>query len=103
MERRTLLDREAPSVGVEWAAALCETTRKEGRLVAGGWPGTLLEARLLVTSRLNHDLAAKHLKPLTEDELDAATNVTYARAKQEWLDVARALKLEARRRSPADD
>jgi hypothetical protein len=98
MERRSRLDLEPSSVGVEWATALCENTRKEGRLVAGGWPGTLPEARLLVGSRLNDHLAARHLEPLSESELGAATNAAYSRARQEWLDVARALRVEARRR-----
>lgn len=103
LERRSQLDCEPSSVGVEWALTLCETTRKEGRLVAGGWPGTLPEARLLVGSRLNDHLAARHLEPLSESELGAATNVAYARARQEWLDVARALRHEARRQPMTKD
>jgi hypothetical protein len=103
MERRTLLEREPPSVGAAWAAALCETTRKEGRSVAGGWPGTVVEARLLVNSRLNDDLAARHFRPLTESELTEATGAAYARARQVWIDVARAVRHEAKHRPTAKD
>jgi hypothetical protein len=101
--RRTFLEREPSSVGVEWATALCETTTKEGRAVEGGWPGTLPEARSLVTSRLNDNLAARHRRPLTESELGEATNAAYARARQVWLDVARARRQAARRRPIVED
>lgn len=101
--RRTFLEREPSSVGVEWATALCETTTKEGRPVEGGWPGTLPEARFLVTSRLNDNLTARHCRPLTESELGEATNAAYARARQVWLDVARAGRHAARRRPTVKD
>ena len=101
--RRSFLEREPSSVGVAWATALCETTTKEGRAVEGGWPGTLPEARFLVTSRLNDNLAARHRRPLTESELGEATNAAYARARQVWLDVARAGRQAARRRPMARD
>jgi hypothetical protein len=76
---------------------VCDGVRREGRTVAGGWPGTLPEARGRISQQVNAELARHGFVALTETELAEATNSAYARAKQEWLEVARCSKLEARR------
>ena len=97
MERRELLQQVPLRLGSTWAESLCDAVRKEGRVVAGGWPGTLLEARGRVWQQVNAELARQGMGGLTEAELTRATDTAYARAKKEWLEIARRSKLEARR------
>lgn len=97
MERREILQRVPLSLGSTWAASVCETMRREGRVIAGGWPGTLLEARGRVWQQVNAELARHRLPVLTEGELTQATDHAYAQAKRDWLEDARRSKLEARR------
>lgn len=94
MERSALLKRVSAELGSTWAAAMCDNTRREGRVVAGGWPGTLLEARGRVWQRLNAELARYRLQGLSEAELTQATDETYARARQDWTEDARRSQLE---------
>ena len=88
MKRRLLLDREPTLLGTSWALSVCEKTRTEGRVVAGGWPGTVLEARARVHRHLNEELTRRRMRELSVEELARATSATYSRAKQEWLGLA---------------
>jgi hypothetical protein len=97
MERQSILKSIPLALGSTWAASVCEMIRKDGRVVAGGWPGTLLEARGRVWQRVNAELARHRLPGLTEGELTEATDHAYAQAKSYWLEDARRCKLEARR------
>jgi hypothetical protein len=97
MDRNEILRGLPLSLGSTWAAALSEGIRKEGRMIAGGWPGTLLEARGRVWQQLNAELTRHRLTGLTETELTQATDDAYARAKKDWLEIVRRSKLEARR------
>ena len=51
-ERRLDLDDIASRVGAEWAAETARTLVRENRAAAGGWPGTLSEARVRLDARL---------------------------------------------------
>jgi hypothetical protein len=46
------LDDVASSVGAEWAAEMARALGRENRAAAGGWPGTLSEARVRLDTRL---------------------------------------------------
>lgn len=59
---------------------------RAGRPIAGGWPGTISEARQLLASRLRSELASEHR--LEPGEFDALAKTTYAAAKQAWLAMA---------------
>jgi hypothetical protein len=85
MERRVPLEKDPVTVGTAWARTLCENILGEGRVIAGGWPGTLFEARALIAPRLHDALQKRGMKALEPEELEQAVNATYARAKQEWL------------------
>jgi hypothetical protein len=96
MERRALLEQRPATIGAEWARAVCEGMRREGRTIAGGWPGTIVEARARIASHLRTALIDLRMKALLPEELDRAANATYARAKQEWLEAERRSKVAAR-------
>ncbi len=72
-------------VGSAWATALCESVRTQGRPIAGGWPGTMVEARTKIAGHLAHSLAARRMSPARPEELAIAASATYARAKKDWL------------------
>jgi hypothetical protein len=79
--RRSVLERAALDTAKAWAdSRICEL-RAEGREVAGGWPGTLSEARHFVRA----SLARRGLSSISHDELEQAARATYASARSTWL------------------
>lgn len=92
MPRETLLIEYASALGASWARALCDATRLERRLVLGGFPGTIPEARSRVREFLRVELASLQLPPLEQSELSHAVDIAYARARREWLDASRQTK-----------
>ena len=96
MKRATLLVEYASALGASWARALCDATRFERRLVLGGFPGTIQEARSRVSEFLRIELASLDLPPLEQSELSQAVDIAYARARREWLDVSRQTKTAPR-------
>jgi hypothetical protein len=91
--KRNALLCEAPLVlGASWASIWCERLRDEGRHIAGGWPGTLQEARSRVQEYFDRELPTRGMPLLTRPELDAATTATYERARSNWLTVVREAK-----------
>jgi hypothetical protein len=103
MERRVLLEKDPIAVGTAWARAVCDNITQQGRVIAGGWPGTLVEARARISSRLHDELFKRGMKALEPEELEQAVNATYARAKQEWLETERRAERAARSaRRPRD-
>ncbi len=103
MERRSLLDQRPATVGAAWARSVCESINGEGRVIAGGWPGTIVEARARIANHLHGELAGRRMKALAPEELEQAANATYARAKQEWLEAERRSKVLARAATRTDD
>jgi hypothetical protein len=79
--RRTALERAALDTAKAWAGSRMNALRAEGREVAGGWPGTLSEARHFVRAQL----ARNGLSLVTHDELEQAARATYATARSTWL------------------
>ena len=80
------LENEAVVVGRAWAASCSERLRREGRRAAGGWPGTLSEAR---TQLAAHVLA--HLGPevvLSYDDIERLVKAIYSAARGGWLSKA---------------
>ena len=91
-ERSVFLDRECRALGASWVEGWCARLKRQGRMVEGGWPGTVPEARFLVRSRVDSELAARGLRLLDNDECVIATRATYERAKQEWRGFVRSAK-----------
>jgi hypothetical protein len=96
MDRRLVHERAPAAVGVQWAELVCERLRNQGRAVAGGWPGTLAEARGWVAGHLHRELEAHGCAPLQKGELEAAVNASYANAKSHWLAMERKERSAAR-------
>jgi hypothetical protein len=101
MGRRFILRQGPSTVGAAWARSLCASIKQQGRPIAGGWPGTIVEARARIALHLHQELATRGMPPLCQDELDVAANATYARAKEEWLGVERSSKLLLRQSGAA--
>lgn len=80
--RRARLEEGAVLAGERWADGWCESLRRQGRRPAGGWPGTVSEARALVVA---HFSTALRGHGLTHEELESVTKTSYARAKHRWL------------------
>lgn len=98
--KRSAILRTAPSaVGTAWAAALCAKLAHEGRSVEGGWPGTLIEARALITSHLRVELDGRDMRQPSTEELVAAAAATYERARAAWLAIERRTRTPARPRA----
>jgi hypothetical protein len=97
-ERRAeLLQRQTLRIGADWAKTWLADMRRQHRVVSGGWPGTLPEARARAQAFLDAELGRRRMPPLSAEELAAATQVVYQQAKRHWLDVAQTLS-EARSR-----
>lgn len=97
-QRGKLLEDCAVELGASWARSLCEATRQEQRPVAGGFPGTIPEARWRVARQLGLELARLALSPLLPAELSSAADLAYARARRDWLETVRTGKPALRRR-----
>jgi hypothetical protein len=83
--RRSLLERAAASVGERWAHAQLAELVRERRPAAGGWPGTISEARSRVRTFVGGVLARERLEPAAPAEIDHAARCAYARARAVWL------------------
>lgn len=101
-QRRSLLDSLPKEVGAAWAAAVVAGLRREGRPIAGGWPGTLVEARSRVVPRLNAELDGRRLTLLSLEELSAVVTATYAKARADWLVAMHGASLRAVQAGLAD-
>jgi hypothetical protein len=84
-ERESLLEAWAIDAGRKWAAALRRELAEEGRPVAGGWPGTLSEARSRAAARCKLELAALAHATASSGELDQAARRLNAAARRDWL------------------
>jgi hypothetical protein len=93
--RSTLLSDLPLKIGAGWAEGWREEMVKQGRPIAGGWPGTIGEARARVAAYFENELRRRKLAHLTSDELAAATRAAFGQARRDWL----AAQLVARRRA----
>ena len=101
--RQTLLNEEPLLLGTSWAQGWCKSMQSDGRLVVGGWPGTLAEARARVQGHLGGELARRRMAQLSIEELAQATSATYQQAKKDWLVAARDMRPKGSRSSEEDD
>jgi hypothetical protein len=86
LERRRRLFQERATVeGEAWAAQTRANLSGEHRAAAGGWPGTLSEARERVALLLVPWSSCEGLGTPTSDEREEAARTLYARARSVWL------------------
>jgi hypothetical protein len=83
--RRVLLEQGAEDAGQRWAKLCRDDLRQEGRRAAGGWPGTIAEARARVVAHIGPELRQRGMIALTPGELEQVTRAAYASAKRDWL------------------
>ena len=83
--RQALLDDAPLAVGTRWTDACLEEMRREHRVVTGGWPGTVSEARGHTQLYLQRELAERRMAALTHDELTRVASATYQMARGLWL------------------
>jgi hypothetical protein len=102
-QRQTLLNEEPLLLGSSWAQVWCKSMQSDGRLVVGGWPGTLAEARARIQGHLGGELARRRMPALSIEELAAATSATYQQAKKDWLIAARDMRPKGSRSSEDDE
>ena len=102
-KRQTLLSEEPLLLGSSWAQVWCKSMQSDGRLVVGGWPGTLAEARARIQGHLGGELARRRMPALSIEELTAATSATYQQAKKDWLIAARDMRPKGARSSEDDE
>lgn len=71
--------------GQAWAAALRASIVAEQRPAAGGWPGTLSEARARVQGVVRAWTLTNHNRRVNAEQLDEVTHALYASARDRWL------------------
>jgi hypothetical protein len=79
-----LLEASAIALGQSWARRWREDLHREGRAAAGGWPGTLREARTHVEQLLVLEMRRLKMPLITGAERELAARTAYASARTEW-------------------
>lgn len=82
--RQKLLGRAALAEALAWSVWWRAELRRQGRPIAGGWPGTLSEARARVARRVHVELG-RQLAP-TAQEIERAARTAYSAARDDWND-----------------
>jgi hypothetical protein len=84
--RRQALLKETPSfLAREWAEVWFAALSVQGRVVRGGWPGTLSEARSRTKGYVESQRASIGMPRLTHEQLEEMTRATYHTARRLWL------------------
>lgn len=84
VERRRFIEESAIALGQTWAEGWRQDLHREGRPAAGGWPGTLREARTRVERALLIAMRGRKMPAITEVERELAARAAYASARNEW-------------------
>lgn len=80
-QRVRALRRAIESEADSWVDTMTREMAAQGRPVAGGWPGTLSEAR----ARVARCAAGRPDLRVTRDEIDELARQAYVFAKKAWL------------------
>ena len=83
--REAVLGEQPGLLGQTWATEWVQTMRSEGRRVAGGWPGTIPEARMRAQEHIDRELRVRKMPLLSHEELDQVTALVYERARNGWI------------------
>lgn len=82
LDKLRSLEAIADDAGRSWAFAYADALVADGRDVAGGWPGTIGEARARIANKSRNQPFAGYV--LTETNLESLTRRTYLAAKAAW-------------------
>jgi hypothetical protein len=80
--RLEVIEAGSVAVGNAWVEHVERDLRVDRRRVAGGWPGTIREARARTYAYFVNEV-------LTPDELDLAARTVYGYARHRWLEKVR--------------
>jgi len=83
--RLRFLETTATEVGQLLFAHRRTETLREGRALAGGWPGTVGEARALTLTVLVPALVQQRMAAHTSGELVQVMHAAYGEARRAWL------------------
>lgn len=83
--RRALVEQVANSAGELWASWWRAELERQGRAVAGGWPGTLSEARARVLEAVLPEVRKLGMREMSFEERELAAKILYATARRRWL------------------
>jgi hypothetical protein len=76
----------AQAAGERWAEKVREKTLEESRQVAGGWPGTMSEARHILASQVFPKSHPSYLSELEVAKREELALVLYSSARKWWND-----------------
>ncbi len=98
-KRGLLLEAVASTASRQWVEQWRNLLRGQGRPLAGGWPGTLPEARAVAQACFQQEHARNRSAALKSEEINWLAKSTYAKARQQWLSGAarEGLDIEATR------
>ncbi|MGK3986604.1 hypothetical protein WMF37_36625 [Sorangium sp. So ce291] len=82
--RQRFIEQSATTLGQAWARRWRQDLHREGRPAAGGWPGTLREARTQVEITLPGEMLHRKMPAITGVERELAARTAYASARNEW-------------------
>ena len=83
--RLKLMNEEAEVAGRQWAIDWKREITNEGRPIAGGWPGTVSQARARVYAHIHPILRDRGYRlPSTSENAKAARSL-YRHARENWL------------------
>ncbi|PIE05846.1 MAG: hypothetical protein CSA75_02625 [Sorangium cellulosum] len=85
VSRRVLVEQTATNAGEVWAGWWRKELVRQGRAAAGGWPGTLSEARAKVLETVLPEMRKRGMGELSFDEQELAAKTLYATARRRWL------------------
>lgn len=80
------LSQRAQAVGERWASQVRTEVHGQNRRAAGGWPGTMSGARVLVTQEVLPSLDLASVRDLTHEDRERAAQVVYRSARDWWLE-----------------
>lgn len=78
------------AVGDAWVARVRRDLRKDNRAPAGGWPGTMREARAVTYAHFTADDTRQRYGTLSAAEFESVARAAYDHARKEWLRCASA-------------
>src|SRR4051794_32370025 len=74
------------SLGLAWAKRCRADLVEEQRPAAGGWPGTMTEARAVVANRLAAERKGLGFEQPTNEEREHMARIAYGSARRDWLE-----------------
>lgn len=82
--RQQFIEQSANALGQAWARRWRQDLHREGRPAAGGWPGTMREARTQVEITLPGEMRHRKMPAITGVERELAARTAYSSARNEW-------------------